>query len=550
MGPVLAHRTGVVIIGSGVAGLSAALASGPCVVITATALGAGGSSPLAQGGVAAAVDSGDSAKAHAADTIAVSAGLAVESVVDLVVDQGPTAIDELIAIGANFDRAADGNLALGREAGHGVRRIVHANGDATGAEIMARLTAAVQAKPEVEVLSGRSALDLIMSNGRVVGVLTSTVDGRSEAVLGDDVIMATGGYAHSFAQTTTPAESIGSGIVMAARAGATLADMEFVQFHPTALDVGRCSGVASPGVPDDRLPLLTEALRGEGATLVDSDGHRFLLGQHPDAELAPRDVVARANYRELAAGREVFLDARAAVGTRFDDKFPTVAALTRAVGLDPTTEPIPVTPAAHYCMGGIAVDRYGRSSLPGLWAIGETAASGLHGANRLASNSLLEGLVMGNLVGQRTSADRATAPRSQPRTARLQVGIGRIGGGIGQGNDPRDEAALIAELRQILWRSAGVERHADGLRQGLSDLAGLAGQAQSSPRAATVHSVAAFVAAAALRRTESRGAHFRLDHPDRDPTQAVRNSWVSAPVSSRELRVLAVASNKREPSLH
>ena len=502
------RAVGPVIVGSGVAGLSTALGLQGCTVVTADVLGQGGSTPLAQGGVAAAVGAGDRVHFHVADTVQVAGGLADRDVVALVTGGGPAAIEELLRLGTRFDRDDDGQLALGREAGHSARRIVHANGDATGAAIAAALTKAVRARPDVEVLERTYAVDLVQGDDGVTGVLTISDQGELLVLLSPAVVLATGGYAHCFARTTTPPGTIGAGLAMAARAGARLADLELVQFHPTALDVDG----------DAPLPLLTEALRGEGAILVDAAGRRYLLGEHADAEMAPRDVVARANYRQLVTGGRPRLDGRSAIGDDFPQRFPTVFALARQHGFDPRIEALPVTPAAHYCMGGVAVDVDGRTSLSGLWAVGETTSSGMHGANRLASNSLLEGLVLGRQAAVSITlaipprwagvADRVLLPADLER-------LDCIGAGDG-------EEQLVKRLRGILWSGAGVERHEAGLRRSLAQLDELAGLAAGHLRTRTVHTVAKLVVAAALRRTESRGAHYRSDYPRPNPSQAER----------------------------
>lgn len=515
-----ARFVGPIVVGGGVAGLSTALALGDCTVVTSAALGAGGSSPLAQGGVAAAVSPRDEPEAHAADTLSVAGGLAEPTTVEIVTDGASAAIEQLASLGMAFDRSSDGTLALGREAGHSTRRILHANGDATGAAIMNALTAAIRARPDIEVLEGTEAIDLVVGDRGVAGVVVATkLDGRLAGLLGSAVVLATGGYAHCFVRTTTPAEVIGSGLAMAARAGARVADVEFVQFHPTALDIEG----------DSPLPLLTEALRGEGATLINDTGHRYMVGEHPDAELAPRDIVARANYRQLMAGRRPCLDARSSIGANFPTRFPTVFALTQSHGFDPRAEPLPVTPAAHYCMGGVAVDDFGQTSLRGLWAVGETSSSGLHGANRLASNSLLEGLVMGRRVASAVRASPDVDRLDRPTSYRIPADLARLDhlsvGWADEGNE------LVGELRQLLWSGAGVVREETGLRRVLAELDAVAGEAERNLRSRIVHTVAKMVATAALIRTESRGAHYRADFPLSDPNQARRRFVYSEPVS-------------------
>ncbi len=500
-----------VVVGAGVAGLSAALELGGAVVLTDVAPGGGGSTPWAQGGMAAAMGEADTPAMHAIDTTSAGAGLVDELVARVVTDGGPGAVAWLSERGARFDRDAEGRLVLGREAAHSANRIVHAR-DATGFELARALTVAAQADPATRLVPDTIAVDLIRSGDRVVGVLArQRTDGALVAYLAPVVVLATGGYAHLWAATTTPAQAVGDGVAMAARAGAALADLEFVQFHPTALASG-----------SDPRPLLTEALRGEGAVLVDEDGVRFTLADDPAGELAPRDVVARSIYRHLHAGHQVFLDARAAVGAEFPDRFPTVFALARAAGLDPRVDLLPVSPAAHYCMGGVAVDPQGRTSVPGLWAAGEVASSGLHGANRLASNSLLEGVVM----GRRVAADVAAAsPVALPTVVDVPVGA--------ETTVEVDPDGVVATVRRLLWDEAGVERDGEGLADAACTLDELVGAAASSRPARNAVLVGRLVVAAARARTESRGAHFRRDLPVPDPSSAVRRSVVPTAAATR-----------------
>src|SRR5690606_29997999 len=408
--PVEIRYARAVVVGSGIAGLSTALGLERAVVLTRGPLGSG-SSRHAQGGIAAALAPDDSPAEHALDTLAVSAGLADPDVARAVAEAAAGRVGWLRTLGARFHLDAHGRLSLGREAGHRTRRVAHAGGDATGAEVMRALVAAVEARDDIEVLEGCELVDLVRHGTRVAGVLARTRDGGFAAVLAPAVVLATGGIGGLYARTTNPVEVTGEGLAVAARAGAELADLEFVQFHPTAL-----------AVDADPVPLLTEALRGEGAILMDDRGERFMLAEHPDAELAPRDVVARAIWRRRMAGREVYLDARAAVGAEFPQRFPSVWRTAQRYGLDPRIEPLPVTPAEHYFMGGIVTDLAGRTSLPGLWAVGEAAATGLHGANRLASNSLLEGMVLG-AAASRSIKEAALA--SSP-SAGLEVPAGAL----------------------------------------------------------------------------------------------------------------------------
>jgi L-aspartate oxidase len=506
----------VVVIGGGVAGLSAALAmpGRRVVVVTKRRLGDGGASPWAQGGVAVALGPGDSPQRHAEDTIAVAAGIADRAAVTLLTGRGPERVEALRALGARFDLDAEGGLAFGREAAHTAPRILHAGGDATGAEMVRALALAVRRAPWIAVVEEHFAEDLLVDAGRVVGVLLRDGAGTPRLLAAGAVVLGTGGIGQVYRYTTNPPEATGDGLAMAARAGALLADLEFVQFHPTAL-------VA----PRDPLPLLTEALRGEGAVLVDGAGRRFMTAEHPLAELAPRDVVARAIWRRREAGEQVFLDARDAVGERFPARFPTVYARCREQGFDPRVEPLPVTPAAHYHMGGIAVDLAGRSSLSGLWACGEVASTGAHGANRLASNSLLEALVFGAEVGDDVESQGPQRPDARPLWRHPVWTAGRRPApALAVGADDRRR-----RVRELAWRELGVEREAEGLTSALDELEALAATAPpASGETRNVLEVARLVAAAALLREESRGAHWRSDHPAADPAAARRTLATAA----------------------
>jgi L-aspartate oxidase len=507
-------RSEVLVVGTGAAGLTAALGCSPlrATVLTKARLGMGGSSPWAQGGIAAAVGKDDAPALHAADTLAAGAGLNDPHMVQILTTEGPERIEALLALGAHFDLDDTGSLALGREAAHSRRRILHAR-DATGAEVVRTLVEAVRRSPQIRVVDEAFAVDLALEDGEGVGLLAVHADGRRVLHLAPAVVLATGGLGQLFLHTTNPREATGDGLAMAARAGARLVDLEFVQFHPTALATGA-----------DPMPLLTEALRGEGAVLIDDAGRRFMADEHPDRELAPRDVVARAIWCRLMSRQRVFLDAREAVGDEFPERFPTVFKLCQEYGLDPRREPIPVAPAAHYHMGGIAVDERGRTSLPGLWACGEVAATGAHGANRLASNSLLEALVFGARVAEDL---RARVPVGRvPRGPRLAGGGAAALGGPG---DPE----LITAVRRLMWEKVGVVRDEAGLRATADELRRLAAR---HPRAAgearNLLGIGRLVAAAALERRESRGGHYRADYPAPDPTWQRRLFLTAAPDGS------------------
>ncbi|MEV7827783.1 L-aspartate oxidase [Microbacterium enclense] len=501
--------TTVVVVGSGIAGLTAALhaAENGCrvTVVTKGAL-SDTNTRWAQGGVAAVTAPSDTVASHATDTMTAGAGLNDPAAVDVLVGEGPRRIAELVARGVAFDRAADGDFARGLEAAHAVARVLHAGGDATGAEIQAALGTAVRSAGIV-VREHALLRDLVLSDGRVIGV---ELDG-GERLDADAVILATGGAGQLYAHTTNPAGATGDGIAAALRAGATVADLEFVQFHPTALAVGAAF-------------LVSEAVRGEGATLIDDAGRRFCFDVHPDGELAPRDVVARANARAMAAqeGRPVRLDATALGAGCLAERFPTIDAAVRERGLDWAREPIPVTPAAHYLMGGVVTDLVGRTTVPGLYAVGETARTGVHGANRLASNSLLEGAVFGARAGDAVASGGVwptgavsppTGDVSSPTgDAERADANGRAAGDPATGDAP---AFSRAALQQLMWAEAGLVRDAAGLARAAGVLA--AWSAESAPRSIEDENlllVATHVVAAARARTVSVGAHFRSDAPD------------------------------------
>jgi L-aspartate oxidase len=481
----LAHD-GVLMVGAGLAGLCAALAAAPrnVLVLTDAGLNHGCSSAWAQGGMAAALSEGDSAEQHAADTIAAGAGLVDPAVARLLTEEGPAAVRALAQLGAPFDRTIEGEFSQSLEAAHSRPRVARVKGDQAGRAIMEAVVVAVLAAPHIEVRTGHRLRGLLQdATGRVRGVVAEH-EGALVEITAPATLLATGGIGGLYAVTTTPAELRGEGLGLAALAGAVIADPEFVQFHPTAIDIGR-----------DPAPLATEALRGEGAALVDAAGVRFMARYHPKAELAPRDVVARAIHAEREAGRGAFLDAREAVGANFPAEFPAVFAACLADGVDPRLQPIPVAPACHYHMGGIATDTEGRTSLPGLYAAGECASTGVHGANRLASNSLLEAAVFGARAGRTAAHETGAAPM---RLVRL------VAPGL---PDP-----ALQSLRQAMSRDVGVVRSADGLVRVLDEIDRLeAMHGRAAPLAA-----ARLVAACALARSESRGGHFRVDAGDSD----------------------------------
>ena len=486
-------RTRFLVVGSGVAGLHTAwraAAAGDVTVLTKRSL-FDSATAYAQGGIAAALGAGDSPELHRQDTLAAGAALCDAKAVEVLVEEGPARVMELFRAGADFDLDLAGKFKLGKEAAHSRRRIVHAHGDQTGAEVARTLIERVQETPSITVSERTRVLDLIIDQGQCVGV-RATVAGKATEFIADSVVLATGGCGQVYRYTTNPVVATGDGFAIAHRAGVTLSDMEFVQFHPTALDT-----------PENPLALISEAVRGEGAILVNGEGVRFMLKRHRLAELAPRDVVARAIFREQREG-SVFLDARK-LGRSFETRFPGIFALCRARGIDPVDDLIPVTPAAHYMMGGIVTDLAGRSSLPRLYACGEVSRTGVHGANRLASNSLLEGLVFAERVARdivsATPLDR-TPP--QPRWSAPPL-------------TDRGAAQVAADdVRRVMWDCAGIDRTANGLREGLEKLDAIALRLPpGATEEANVVDTARLITEAALLRKESRGGHYRSDFPNK-----------------------------------
>ncbi|MFD4275773.1 L-aspartate oxidase [Streptomyces cyaneofuscatus] len=508
----------VVVVGSGVAGLTTALrcaAAGLDTVVVTKARLDDGSTRWAQGGIAAALGEGDTPEQHLDDTLVAGAGLCDEEAVRTLVTEGPDAVRRLITTGATFDTTDSGDIALTREGGHHRRRIAHAGGDATGAEISRALVEAVRSAA-LHTIENALVLDLLTdAEGRTAGVSLHVMgEGQHDgvgAVRAPSVVLATGGMGQVFSATTNPSVSTGDGVALALRAGAEVSDLEFVQFHPTVLFLGADS--------EGQQPLVSEAVRGEGAHLVDATGTRFMLGQHELAELAPRDIVAKAITRQMHehSTEHMYLDARHFGAPMWEQRFPTILAACRAHGIDPVTEPIPVAPAAHYASGGIRTDLRGRTTVPGLYACGEVACTGVHGANRLASNSLLEGLVF----AERIAADIAETrpPRTEPAKS--------------TGGEP---VALLAPetrtaIQRIMTRGAGVLRSAASLAAAAEGLEALHRSAAADVDAADPKDavpgvdawevtnlllVSRVLVAAAREREETRGCHWREDRPDRD----------------------------------
>lgn len=475
----------ILIVGGGLAGLFLALKLAPrrCTVIALAPLGQAAASAWAQGGLAAALSPEDKPALHAADTIAAGAGIVDPVVAQLIAEQGANRVRDLLELGVPFDRTADGELALSLEAAHSRARVARVSGDLAGRAIMESLTYAVASSAHIEVIDRVKALALLQdANGRVAGVLAQDAAGKTIELHARETVLCAGGSGGLYAITTNPRSSQGDAMAMAYTAGALIADPEFVQFHPTAIDIGR-----------DPAPLATEALRGEGAKLVDRTGRAFMADYHKLADLAPRDEVARAIHSERAAGRGAFLDCRAAIGAHFPDHFPTVFETCRSAGIDPREQPIPVAPAMHYHMGGVVTDLWARTSLEGLSACGETASTGAHGANRLASNSLLEAVVFAERAARRLR--ESNLPEAGPATATVPPEL--------------NELSLI-ELRKRMHGQVGVVRDATGLGATLDWIAA----AKTNVGQARALVASHLITVGAFARQESRGGHYRSDYPD------------------------------------
>lgn len=531
----------VVIVGSGIAGLTAAIRASALHDVTLVTKGAlaDSATAYAQGGIAVALGADDSAALHQADTHVAAAGSADARAVEVLCTDGPARVRDLLALGVPFDRSSDpatldrygDDLARGREAAHGRWRVVHADGDATGAAIERTLIAALHRR-HVTILERTSLTDLVVRGGVVVGVDVLDLLGEPRRLDADAVVIASGGAGHLYRETTNPLVATGDGVAAAWRAGAVLADLEFVQFHPTRLAV--------PGGG-----LVSEAVRGEGAVLRDAAGHRFMTDVHPDAELAPRDVVARgiaAAVRDQG-GAPVLLDATGLDAGFLVTRFPGLTRATRAAGFDWTREGVPVAPAAHYSMGGIATDAEGRTSLPGLLAVGEAACTGVHGANRLASNSLLEGLVFAVRAADAVAAPRPGLLRLRGDAGLHVTSVPRAADAIrssrstlpGGATHLADVGAVRQAVQSVMTDRVGLLRDAVGLasaRRELDALTAPTGGGVREHEDRALLDLARLVALAAEARTESRGAHARTDHPDTDPTAPASYAWVADPTDA------------------
>ena len=506
----------ILIVGGGLAGLFCALklAPRPVTILSAAPIGRGASSAWAQAGIAAAVSEGDTIDKHVADTLIAGDGIVDERIARIMATDALDRVMDLLEFGVPFDRDLEGKLETSREAAHSESRIVRVRGDMAGRKIMEALVGAVRQARHIRVMEGYVVESLHVENGRVTGLTAKARAGQGQSVRldADAVIMAAGGVGHLYATTTNPTEARGGGIGMAARAGAVMADMEFTQFHPTAIDVDL-----------DPAPLATEALRGHGAPLINKVGERFMVPIHPDAELAPRDVVARGIFREVLAGRGAFLDCREAI-PRFAEEFPTVYGYCVAAGIDPSSDPIPVVPAAHYFMGGIAADENGTTSLDGFYACGEVSSTGAHGANRLASNSLLEAVVFSARVADELHGilPDVEAPSSW-----------QAGGVADEKAETHHDTPAMTALRRSMSRNMGVLRDEEGMLDCLRTIAKLE-RNRTTERFRNVLTTAKLMTVSALKREESRGGHHRTDFTEEKEAWR-RRSRITLDEANREM---------------
>ncbi|AFM40861.1 L-aspartate oxidase [Desulfosporosinus acidiphilus SJ4] len=497
-------KTDLLIIGSGIAGLSTAVGASPYgeVIVISKDQPDLCNSTLAQGGIAAAVGKNDSPEAHTQDTLTAGVGICEEKIVEILTEEAPKVIDRLIELGTSFDRTNSGELALGREGAHRLARVIH-RGDDTGAAIWEALFRKAQ-EQKVHFLAETRAEVLLVGEGHCHGALVRNSKGV-QRILARNVVLATGGIGEIYGRTTNSPLSTGDGLALAWKAGAVLSDLEFVQFHPTALDT-----------EEKPLFLISEAVRGEGAVLVTEEGERFMLNYHPQSDLAPRDVVTRAIVSEQKKGHQVYLDT-SALGDHFEQRFPNIYAKVQSLSLDPRKDLIPVTPAAHFLMGGIRTDSYGRTNIIGLYACGECANTGVHGANRLASNSLLEGLVFGQRVAQ--TLTESPSPK-EPTSSTLDITDQGILKEVSAPqvmkpldlNDPR-----VNTLQKLMWSSVGIIRNEHGMTKAYQTLCQL--EENVSPNEDELRNmilVAKFITSSALKRLESRGSHYRVDYPEVD----------------------------------
>ncbi len=493
----MTDKNTVIIIGAGLAGLFTALKLAPLnvKVISSKSLGSGTSSQWAQAGIAAAVGQNDSANLHKHDTISVGAGIVDEYAAGIMVEAGPNRIDDLINLGVPFDKGSNNKLLLKKEAAHGINRIVSVNGDMTGKAIMKTLSETVKKSNHIDVIENFNAVELLKDQDGIFGVvIQSNLDNKKEQRLySRNIIIATGGIGQLYEVTTNAVEAKGDGIAIAARIGADLSDLEFVQFHPTAFNIGI-----------DPAPLATEALRGDGAKIINENEERFLLRSHPEAELAPRDIVARAIYNEIKSGHKVFLDCRGVLGKSMKETFPTVYNFCKKNNIDPEKKPIPIAPAAHYHMGGITTDANGKTNIAGLWACGETASTGVHGANRLASNSLLEAIVFASIIAKNI--------KSLP-SKNLIIKNNKFS----QSNVVEINSKDLKILKSIMTNKVGVERNGKELNEAFNDVSILNQKYKKINQINNTIITSLLIIKSAINRKEHRGSHYRSDFPKTNP---------------------------------
>jgi L-aspartate oxidase len=480
----------IVIVGAGLAGLFTAIKLAPLnvVIVASKKLGSGTSSQWAQAGIAAAMGKSDSILSHLKDTIDVGGGIVDEKIAELVITNGPSRVNDLIALGVPFDKDTNNELILRKEAAHQHNRIVSVRGDMTGKKIMETLTQIVKKSDHIRVIEGYNATELHQIDGKIQGISIQK-ENKVELINSNCIVLATGGVGQLYKITTNSKEALGDGVGMAARAGAVLSDMEFVQFHPTAFDIGI-----------DPAPLATEALRGEGALIVNTKDERFIYNSHKDGELAPRDIVARSIFQEQQKGQKVFLDCRGDLGNRMINDFPTVYQLCRNSGINPREDKIPISPAAHYHMGGILTDENGKTNIEGLYACGENACSGVHGANRLASNSLLEAIVFGDIISKDIKENmNKSIPNKEVRidiTKSKSLSI-----------------LKLQELRSIMTEFVGVERDQEGLEKAYSMVQDIYTEYTKNGFLNNSLITSLLIIQSALARKEHRGSHYRKDFP-------------------------------------
>ncbi len=510
-------ETDFLVIGAGIAGLRAAieLAQAGRVVVLAKREVKDSATQLAQGGIAAALSDEDEVSLHLQDTLSAGDGLCNVDAVKILVEEGPERIEELIQWGTEFDRNGT-KLAFTREGAHSRNRILHAHGDSTGQEILRALYAKAKTLKNISVCEFEFSTELRLHNGRVCGISLINDKGIPDEMAASAVLLATGGLGQLYRNTTNPPVATGDGVAMALHAGAEISDMEFIQFHPTALYLKKAPRF-----------LLSEALRGEGAYLRNLEMHRFMAKYHPLGELAPRDVVARAIVHELEVSNAkdpvVYLDLTHLNSEHLKKRFPRIFATCMQYNIDITTEMIPIRPAAHYAMGGVRTDLMGRTSLPALYAAGEAAATGVHGANRLASNSLLEGLVFGARAGQQMRAELKHSPGRSHPSKHAATSNGPVDAGLEE---------LVGEIQDLMWKDVGIVRSRGGLKGAIQQLEQLSARL-AHPRtrrayeARNIHTAGLLVARSALAREESRGAHYRTDYPTHNDAKFLKHSIVS-----------------------